>query len=316
MSDIAVVLVSYNTRELTKKALQCLFSSSQALEMEVLIIDNASNDHSAEMISAEYPGVTLIKNAQNVGFGRANNQVLAAIHSRYLLLLNTDAFVQPDTIGKTVEFMDAHPRCGILGVKLVGRDGELQPSCRYFPTPWKIFLDRTGLGRFFGKAALMDDLSWDHASVRNCDWVPGCYLLVRKEVVDQVGLFDPRYFLYYEEVDLCFAAKSAGWQVTFYPDTSVVHIGGESAKNEGSFSSEGRQIESLNIESELLYFRKNHGMPGVVSHLLLNSLADLIQFFKDVVKLRPAARIFLNVRRSLFVWKTFVRTELASEPTR
>jgi N-acetylglucosaminyl-diphospho-decaprenol L-rhamnosyltransferase len=316
MSDIAVVLVSYNTRELTKKALRCLFSSSHELEMEVIIIDNASKDNSAEMISTEHPDITLIKNAQNVGFGRANNQALPGIHSRYLLLLNTDAFVQPDTISKTVEFMDAHPRCGILGVRLVGRDGELQPSCRFFPTPWKIFLDRSGLGRFFKNAAMMDDMSWDHASVRDCDWVPGCYLLVRKEVIDQVGLFDPRYFLYYEEVDLCFAAKAAGWQVTYYPYTSVVHIGGESAKHEGSISSEGRQIESLNIESELLYFRKNYGMPGVVVHLVLNSLADLIQVFKDIVKLRPAARIFLNVRRSLFVWKMFVRTELASEPTR
>jgi N-acetylglucosaminyl-diphospho-decaprenol L-rhamnosyltransferase len=316
MSDIAVVLVSYNTRELTKKALACLFSSSHDLEMEVIIIDNASQDNSAEMISAEYPDITLIKNTENVGFGRANNQALPGINSRYVLLLNTDAFVEPDTISKTVKFMDAHLECGILGVKLIGRDGEMQPSCRFFPTPWNIFLQRSGLGRFFKHVVMIDDTSWDHATVRDCDWVPGCYLLVRKEVIEQVGLFDPRFFLYYEEVDLCFTAKSAGWRVTYYPYATVVHFGGESAKHEGAISVEGRQIESLDIESELLYFRKNHGISGVLLHLLLNSLADLIQVAKDIVKLRSVQRILLNVRRLLFVWKMFLRTEFATAPTR
>lgn len=314
--DISVILVSYNTAELTKKALGHLFSSSGDLEMEVFLVDNASNDNSIEMVRREYPNVTLIENKKNVGFGRANNQILPFIHSRYVLLLNTDAFVEPDSIAKTVQYMDAHPQCGILGAKFLGRDGELQPSCRFFPTPWNIFLARTGLDRFFKRAKMVDDMSWDHASVRNCDWVPGCYFLVRKEVIDQVGLFDPRYFLYYEEIDHCFAAKRAGWLVTFFPHTSVVHLGGESAKHEGEISSTSQQIESLQIESELLYFRKNHGLVGVLEHMLLSSLADVIQFFKDVVKLRPLARITFSLRRALFVWKMFFRTQLATVPTR
>jgi len=316
MADILVVLVSYNTRELTKKALSCLFSSSHELEMEVIIVDNASKDHSAEMVSTEHPDITLIKNKENVGFGRANNQVLPVINSRYLLLLNTDAFVEPDTIAKTVEYMDAHPQCGILGVRLIGRDGEMQPSCRFFPTPWNIFLQRSGLGRFFKHATMIDDMSWDHASVRDCDWVPGCYFLIRKEVVDQVGLFDPRYFLYYEEVDYCFAAKRAGWSVTYFPYTSVVHLGGESAKHEGEISPASQQIESLQIESELLYFRKNHGLVGVLQHMLLSSFADAIQFLKDIVKLRSFGRIIFSLRRALFVWKMLFRTQLATVPTR
>lgn len=212
--------------------------------------------------------------------------------------------------------MDAHPKCGILGVKLLGRDGTLQPSCRYFPTPWNIFLERTGLKQIFKQAKLVDDMSWDHSLARNCDWVPGCYYLIRKEVIDQVGLFDPRYFLYYEEIDHCFATKRAGWDVVYFPDTPVVHIGGESAKQEGEISSKSRQIESLQIESELLYFRKNHGLIGVLVHLLLNSLADFIQFLKDLLKLRPPAKIFFNLRRALFVWKMFFRTSLATVPTR
>ncbi len=316
MSDLLVVLVSFNTRELTKKALSYLLSSVHQLEIEIAIVDNASKDDSAEMLRTEYPNIKLVKNIENVGFGRANNQLVPDINSRYVLLLNTDAFVEPDTITKTVKYLDEHPQTGILGVRLIGRDGEMQPSCRYFPTPWNIFFQRSGLGSLFKHVPMIDDMSWDHASVRDCDWVPGCYFLIRKEVIDQVGLFDPRYFLYYEEIDLCFAAKSVGWHVTYYPYTSVIHLGGESAKHKGEVLSDSQQIESLNIESELLYFRKNLGISGVLSHLFLNSLSDLMQFLRDTVRLRPLAKIFFNLKHFVFVWQMFLRTDFATKPTR
>lgn len=316
MLDISVILVSYNTIEMTKKSLNLLFSSIHKLQMKVIVVDNDSKDRSADHLKQEYPDISLIENKKNVGFGRANNQALPYIDSRYVLLLNTDAFVEPDSIAKTVQFMDENPECGILGVKLIGRDGVLQPSCRYFPTPWNIFLNRTGLKRIFKSAKLMDDMHWDHSSVRDCDWVPGCYLLIRKEVIDQVGLFDPRYFLYYEEIDLCFAAKKAGWHVTYFPDTTVIHIGGESAKSQGQITSSGRQIESMQIESELLYFRKNHGLIPVIFNTLLNSLADSIQILKDLVKLRPPRWRFVQISHSILVWNLFFRTHLGKKPTR
>jgi hypothetical protein len=301
---------------MTKKALGDLFASVGNFKMEVFIIDNASRDNSVEVLRRDYPDITLIENKHNVGFGRANNQALPHISGKYVLLLNTDAFVQPDTLDKTIQYMDTHPECGMLGVKLLGRDGMLQPSCRYFPTAWNIFLERTNLKKFFKQTKLVDDMTWDHASVRSCDWVPGCYALIRKEVIDQVGLFDPRYFLYYEEVDHCFAAKRAGWEVVYFPDTAVVHIGGESAKQEAAISSKSRQIESLQIESELLFFRKNHGLVGVLAHMFLNSLADLILFVKAAIKFKAPPDIFFNLKRALFVWNVFFRTRLATRPTR
>ena len=118
------------------------------------------------------------------------------------MLLNTDAFVASDTLEKTIAYMDQHPDCGVLGVRLEGREGDLQPCCRYFPTPLNVFIARTGLKRLFPGVKLVDEMNWDHNSVRECDWLPGCYYLVRREVLDQVGLFDPRYFLYYEEVEM------------------------------------------------------------------------------------------------------------------
>lgn len=314
--DISVILVSYNTIEMTRKALSHLFTSTGDFEFEIFIIDNASKDNSADIIRKEYPQITLIENKQNVGFGRANNQALPFVRGRYVLLLNTDAFIEPDTISRTVQYMDAHPKCGILGVKLLGRDGTLQPSCRFFPTPWNLFLERTGLKRIFKQTKLVDDMSWDHASAKECDWVPGCYYLVRKEAVDQVGLFDPRYFLYYEEVDHCFATKQAGWSVVYFPDTPVVHIGGESAKQEGEISSKSRQIESLQIESELLYFRKNHGLSGAVINVFLATLGDGILLLKDMLKLKPLKVLCTHISHSLLVWNLLIRTRLGKQATR
>lgn len=314
--DISVILVSYNTIEMTKKALNDLFASVGGLKIEVFMIDNASKDGSADVLRREYPNIKLIENTQNVGFGRANNQAVPLVQGRYVLLLNTDAFVQTDTLIKTIQFMDMHPQYGMLGVKLLGRDGDLQPSCRYFPSSWNIFLERTNLKQFFKNTQLIDDMNWDHNSVRDCDWVPGCYALIRKIVIDQVGLFDPRYFLYYEEVDHCLAAKRAGWQVVYYPDTTVVHIGGESAKQEAAISSKSRQIEALQIESELLYFRKNYGLLGVLNHLFLNSLGDFILFLKALIKLKSPADVLFNLKRAWFVLHMFFRTRFAQVPTR
>ncbi len=308
--DISVILISYNTIEMTKDALNHLFASLRNFEMEVIVIDNDSKDNSADILRSEYPQITLIENKKNVGFGRANNQALPYIKGRYVLLLNTDAFVEADTISKTIQHMDANPQCGILGVKLLGRDGELQPSCRYFPTPWNLFLHRTGLSRIFRHAKMVDDMAWDHASVRDCDWVPGCYYLIRKDVIDQVGLFDPRYFLYSEEIDHCFAAKGAGWKVTYFPHSSVVHIGGESAKSDGEITSSGRQLSSLQIESELLYFRKNHGLGGVMMNMFLGTLADSILLLKDIIKLRRPRWFVMHFTHVLLVWKLFFLTRM------
>jgi N-acetylglucosaminyl-diphospho-decaprenol L-rhamnosyltransferase len=300
---------------MTKMALSHLVASSHDAEMEVIIVDNDSKDRSAEVLRHEYPKIKLIENKENVGFGRANNQALPYVKGRYVLLLNTDAFVEPDTVSKTIQFMDANPQCGILGVKLIGRDGVLQPSCRNFPSPWNIFLKRTGLKLFFKGAVMVDDMTWDHTTVRECDWVPGCYYLIRKEVIDQVGLMDPRYFLYYEEIDHCFAAKKAGWKVIYFPYSSVVHLGGESAKSEGEITSSGRQIESLKIESELLYFYKNHGLMAVIVDVFLSTLADCIQLLKDIVKFRPSRWIIVHLTHSILIGKCFIRTHMGRKST-
>ncbi len=314
--DLTAIIVNFNTEGLLRNAIGSLQAAAARLSLKIAIIDNASKDNSVALIKNEFPDCHLITNQINVGFGRANNQALDLVEGRYVLLLNTDAFVSEDTLYKTMAYMDSHPRCGVLGVRLVGRDGALQPSARYFPTPWNLFLARTGLHRLFSGARMVDDMAWDHASIRQCDWVPGCYFLVRRAVIDQVGLFDPRYFLYYEEIDHCLAARKAGWEVTYFADTTVVHIGGESAKTTGEITAGGRQIEAMQIESELLYFRKNHGITGIWAHVLLTAAADSIILLKHLLRGKPAAGRGVHIRHVALVWSLFRRTAWATRPTR
>jgi GT2 family glycosyltransferase len=279
---VSVVLVSYNSEHLIDELFAHLHPATRSVDWECIAVDNASRDRSAEKLLAVHPDTVLIRNKVNVGFGRANNQALPLIKGDYVLLLNTDAFVEDDTLTKTIAYMDEHPECGVLGVRLTDRDGTLQPSARYFPTPLNLFLQRTGLSRLFPGVRTVDDMAWDHKSVRQCDWAPGCYLLVRKTVIEQVGLFDPRYFLYFEEVDFCLAAKRAGWQVTYFPDTAVIHIGGESAKSDGEISAGSRQLTALQVESELLYVRKNHGLGWLLAHLAMTFICELVAVARGV----------------------------------
>jgi N-acetylglucosaminyl-diphospho-decaprenol L-rhamnosyltransferase len=314
--NLTALIVNYNTAHLLERCIGDLRSSAAGIDLQICILDNASRDGSVLKLSSEFSDCDLIINSSNVGFGRANNQMLDGAKGKYILLLNTDAFVAPDSLAKTMGYMDANPECGVLGVRLVGRDGELQPSCRFFPTPLNVFLSRTGLLRFFPAVRAVDDMGWNHDKVRDCDWVPGCYYLVRKEVIAQVGLFDPRFFLYFEEVDHCRAVKAAGWKVVFFPHTTVVHIGGESAKSDSKLTDAGRQISELQIESELLYFRKHHGVWGMWLSVVLAAVADVLLFTKWLLRRR-------TLTGSHIFWKDFslrlsliARTSWATRPTR
>jgi hypothetical protein len=314
--DVSVVVVNYNTAHLLPRMFAAIEAARGSLRLQVIVVDNASRDDSVGYLRSAQPEAELITNATNVGFGRANNQALTLARGRYVLLLNTDAFVSPDTLEKTVAYMDAHSDCGVLGVKLVGEDGALQPSCRYFPTPWNAFLASTGLARLFPHASLVDDMGWDHAAVRECDWVPGCYYLIHREVIERVGLFDPRYFLYYEEVDHCRAVRKAGWMVIYYPFTQVVHLGGESAQSEGPLNRAGRQISALQIESELLYFRKHHGMAGALLAVSLTVLGGLLRAGSSLVRHGDAEHASAALRHAWTTLQRLMATDLASHATR
>jgi N-acetylglucosaminyl-diphospho-decaprenol L-rhamnosyltransferase len=314
--DITIVLVSYNTGHLLDRLFSAITAAKGDLQLQIIAIDNASRDDSIAILRTKYPFVELIENKENVGFGRANNQALSHVHGRYVLLLNTDAFISPDTLVKTFRYLEQTPQTGIVGVKLIGEDGSLQPSCRFFPTPWNVFVTANGLSKLFPHTRLVDDLAWDHKGIRECDWVPGCFYMVRKEVVDQLGLFDPRFFVYYEEVDHCRRTREAGWKVTYYGDTQVIHLGGESAKADATITKAGRQIARLQVESELLYFRKHYGLFGLIASIALTACGAFLATVKNILRptksgQRSAGREKLAITSSLLF-----PTRWATRPTR
>jgi len=262
--DASVIIVSFNTREVLRECLQTLAKESEGLFIETFVVDNVSDDGSAEMIERDFPWVQLRRSGVNLGFAGANNVAFRETRGRYIVLLNSDAFLKPGALRLSIEKMDRTPRCGLAGARLVGRDGSWQPSARMFPSPLNDFLMLSGLSarfpgsKFFGRM----DRTWADPSVAaETDWVPGAYSIVRREVLDGAGIFDEDFFLYYEEVDLCRRIKAAGWQIWYWPDVVVVHLGGESSKTIKSLrmSRSGAQLTLWRVRSAMLYYRKHHG---------------------------------------------------------
>ncbi|HEY0822299.1 MAG TPA: glycosyltransferase family 2 protein [Ramlibacter sp.] len=316
LPSVDVLLVSFNSAHLLGRLGRSLErAADQGIRLRLLAVDNASSDRSGELLRRRFACDVFIQNEVNVGFGRANNQLLAHVRSEYVLLLNTDAFVSPGTIATSVRYMEAHPRCGILGVRLTGDDGGLQPSRRSFPTPVTTFLRRTGLERAVSVRGARHDIEEDHAREAECDWVPGCYYLVRRAVLDDIGLFDPRFFLYFEEVDHCRRARDAGWTVTYLPSTSVVHVGGESARSVAGLSA-WRQVSALQVESEVLYMRKHFGRAGLGAHLALVLLGDAILACKDLLKGHGPGAALREFRCTRLTWRLARATGFGTRATR
>jgi len=313
---LSVIVVNYNTAHLLGTMFDALYEAARGIEMQVIVVDNASRDGSAALLRERHPEVELIANQANVGFGRANNQAIPLVRGEYVLLLNTDAFVSADTLAKTLAWMRVHPRCGVLGVRLVGTDGAQQPSCRFFPTPLNTFLMRTGLMRFFPWARGIDDPRWDPAVSQACDWVPGCCYLMPRALLNEVGLFDPRYFLSFEEVDHCKRVKQAGWTVRYFADTTVVHLGGDIVNKVAATTETGRQISALQIESELLFFRKHHGRVGLATSIVLTAIANAYLALKWIIKRRDVAGTQPYWRHTGTTWSLLRQTGGATHPTR
>jgi N-acetylglucosaminyl-diphospho-decaprenol L-rhamnosyltransferase len=309
--DLSIIVVAYNVKELCDECFRAIRASNDTLVKEILFVDNGSVDGTADYVAEHFPEVTLIRSPTNLGFIRANNLAYEKAKGNYILMLNSDAFVCENTLQETVDFMRQHPETGVVGARLVGRDGVLQPSARYFPTPLKNFLQRVGL---LGKVPFvgpLDDLSWDHKSVRDCDWVVGCYLLTRKDLVDTMGFFlTEDFFMYNDDNDLCIRIKRLGYKVTFYP-VDCIHLGGATAQK--MTKTKGKQVEKWQIESEAIYFRKNYHWGMVVWNLFFMELFDFLMLIKKLLFMKrdlPFKELFAHMA---LVWSIHVETGWGSK---
>ena len=232
--DLSVVIPSYNTCDLIEQAIRTVVEASSGLEVEIIVVDNASQDGSVEMIKRKFPEVQLIQNERNLGFAAANNLAFARSQSRYVLLLNSDTIVRPDTLHCLVNFLDSHPEAAAAGCKILNPDGTLQlESRRSFPTPMAAFYKLSGLSRLFSKSRRFGryNLTFlDEGDVSEVDALSGSCMMVRRDVIEEVGPLDEDYFMYGEDIDWCYRMQQAGWKIYYVPETEIIHFRGESGK--------------------------------------------------------------------------------------
>lgn len=233
---LSVIILNWNAREWLERSVgSALAQTAGDRAFEVVFVDNASTDGSVDLVRTAFPAARVMALDDNRGFAGGNNAAIRGSSARYMLLLNPDTVTHPGAFAALLDFMDANPRCGILGPKLLNPDGSLQYSCRHFPTLEAGLFRNTPLGRLFpSNRATRDYLMKDvpHDRAMPVDWVSGAAMLVRREVFEQIGLLDEGYFMYVEDVDLCYRAHRAGWEVWYEPEAVITHaIGQSSNKN-------------------------------------------------------------------------------------
>jgi hypothetical protein len=261
MPDLTIIVVSYNTRSIIGDCLQSIPPGAGDVRHEVIVVDNASPDGSAVLVAEHFPDVRLIRNAGNVGFAAANNQAIVESSGRYIVLLNADTVVKPAALQALVRFMDAHADVGYCGPQLINPDGTHQPSARRFPTVFSEALSLCGLHKRLPSSRHCLNLHEKYGSDEafRTDWVTGACLVVRREVMEQVGLLDDSFFLYFEETDWCLRMSRQGWQGWYVPAGTVIHYGGFSLGPRGQSTPFYGNHPEYWMESWRLYMRKHHG---------------------------------------------------------
>jgi len=231
--DVSIIIVNWNTRDILRDCLDSIDRQTRNLRYEIIVIDNASADGSVAMIKSAYPQVKLIENQENIGFAAANNQGLSLARGRYLLLLNSDSVVLDNAIDHMVAFADENPAAGLFGCRVLNADHSLQPTCYMYPSLLNLLLSSTYLYKIFPHSGFFNRESiahWQRDDIREVQAVTGCFMLVRREVIQQVGLMDDRYFMYCEETDWCYRIRQSGWKILFYPHARIIHLGGASSR--------------------------------------------------------------------------------------
>lgn len=229
--ELSVTICSWNTLEDLRACLQSLQDVQSEAEFEVLVVDNNSEDGSADMVEQEFPWVVLHQMARNLGFTGGQNFAIENRRGRHCFLLNSDATVHPGALRGLLDFYAQNPTVGILGPKILNPDGSLQFSCRRFPNPVAALFRNTPIGRFFPNNRFTRDYlmqDWEHTSPREVDWVSGAAMFASAELIESIGVFDPEYFMFCEDVDWCFRAWEGGYKVMYVPDAVVTHAIGRS----------------------------------------------------------------------------------------
>lgn len=290
-TDVSVVIVHYETPELLLRCLGALRAGAGSVRVEVFVIDNASDSFDARAAVRAWPGARVIVNDQNRGFAKASNQGLREASGRYLLLLNPDAIVEPDTLARMVAYMDARPEVGCATPRLVLEDGRLDLACRRsFPTPLRALYRLTLLSRIFPRSRRFGQYNLtylDEHQEAEIDAPCGAFMMVRAEVVDTVGLLDERYFMYGEDIDWSYRIKQAGWRIAYTPVATVQHV-----KRAASRRARRRTIRAF-YDAMRVFYREHYesSYPRWVSWIIYRAidLREVLELTANRLQTRGAA---------------------------
>lgn len=254
--DLSIIIVSWNVADLLKSCLNSILGAySTSYHIEIIVVDSASSDHTIQMLRENFPQITLLAQAENLGFTRCNNIGLKAANGRYLMLLNPDTEIIGNALSEMIAYLEANSQVGIVGPHTLNSDGSFQSTRRRFPSIAIGFLESTWLQTFAPKTLLdhyyVNDAPDD--ALMDVDWVQGSALMLRRALYEQIGGLDEAYVMYSEELDWCKRAKNAGWRVVFLGSARIIHHGGKSSEQVA-----GRKHIYFQ-ESKLRYFRKYHG---------------------------------------------------------
>jgi GT2 family glycosyltransferase len=268
--DISIIIVSYNVLDYLQNCLKSIHDSKPQCTYEIIVVDNASNDQSREVILSTFPGVHWLQNSANIGFAAANNQAIQVSKGEYIWLLNPDTQVQPGALDALKQAADNDPRIAACGSKLINPDGTLQISCYPFPTLGNEFLRMFHLEKFSSRAHYPMD-RWQTQTLYPVDNLQGASLLLRKSALNEVGVLDESFFVYTEEVDLNYRLKKAGWRNCWVPGSVVIHYGGQSTK-------QNRSAMFLELyKTKVQFFRKHYGRLKTGLYKFLLFLAALLR---------------------------------------
>ncbi|WP_319481217.1 glycosyltransferase [uncultured Draconibacterium sp.] len=300
--DISIVIVNYNVKYFLE---QCLHSVEKALlnvQGEVFVVDNNSVDGSAQLINEKFPWITFIQNTENVGFSRANNQAIQQAKGKYVLLLNPDTVVEEDTFKKVISFMEERPEAGGLGVKMIDGKGVFLPeSKRGLPTPWVAFYKMFGLSKLFPRSRKFGKYHLSYLNkdeVHEIDVLAGAFMLLRKSVLDKVGLLDESFFMYGEDIDLSYRIQKGGYKNYYYPETTIIHYKGESTKK-GSLN-----YVKVFYNAMIIFARKHFSESKASVFALLINFAIYFRALLSASK-RVFQKIYIPVVDALLIFAGF-----------
>ncbi|MGB9912954.1 MAG: glycosyltransferase, partial [Candidatus Kapaibacteriota bacterium] len=300
--DLSIIIVNYNVKDYLSQCLNSIFASITNFTIEVIVVDNNSTDGSVEFIKNNYPSVILLASSKNLGFGVANNKAFEIAKGRYLLLLNPDTVLQEDTLQAMYDFMEQKKDVGISGCKVLNPNGTLQLACRRgIPTPWVAFTKLFGLQSLFPKSKLFGQYNLTYLPPDDfayVDAISGSFMFVRREVYEQLGGFDPNFFMYGEDLDFCLRAKQNNWKIAYFPKTSIIHYKGQSTKR-GYFDNTYHFFKSMEIFTRKHFGKSKLFLAFIKIGILLRQLLEKISKYKSEIVFVVLDLLFANL--SLFV---------------